>query len=162
MRPTPLEAPYYANPNTAPQRALSFNAGHNKLPQSSPGDTSLYTQRPPSPSLLPYDNDPDVLPDPQRVSSLPGQHTLPQSSRFSQIDISGAVAKTIVSQKADEAEGASRRPTRFVLHTDVDELQPNEDGVVELPPQYSDHRVPILQQQPQYNDHSQQPSRPTF
>jgi hypothetical protein len=149
IRQPPLEAPYHANPNAPSQRAPSFDAGFNKLPQCSPSDAGLYTQRPPSPSLLPYDNDLDVLPDPQQVSSprlsRSGHHALTQSPRFSQIDISGAVATTIASQKADEAESTSHRSTRFVLHTDVDDLQPNEDGVLELPPQYSDHRVPVLQ-----------------
>ncbi|KAF8905510.1 hypothetical protein CPB84DRAFT_1727048 [Gymnopilus junonius] len=35
-------------------------------------------------------------------------------------------------------------PTRFILHTDVeDAIPPNEDGVVELPPQYSERRGPL-------------------
>jgi hypothetical protein len=135
MRQPPLEAPYHANPNAPPQRAPSSDAGSNKLLQCSPDDAGLYTRRPPSPSLLPYDNDPDVLPESSRPSRS-GQHALLQSPRFSH---SGAVANTIASQKTDEAESTSHRPTRFVLHTDVDELQPDEDGAVELPPQYSNH-----------------------
>lgn len=35
-------------------------------------------------------------------------------------------------------------PTRFILHTDVeDAVPPNEDGVVELPPQYSERHGPL-------------------
>jgi hypothetical protein len=44
------------------------------------------------------------------------------------------------------AESSQRQaPTRFVLHTDLDEVAaPNADGVIELPPQYSESRVPLV------------------
>jgi hypothetical protein len=41
---------------------------------------------------------------------------------------------------------AYKNPTRFILHTDVEDALPDDDGVVELPPQYSEHRQPIAQQ----------------
>lgn len=36
-------------------------------------------------------------------------------------------------------------PTRFIVHTDLEEVQPQDDGeeVVELPPQYSERRAPL-------------------
>ena len=36
-----------------------------------------------------------------------------------------------------------QQPSRFILHTDIEEAQPNEDGFIELPPQYSAHRAPV-------------------
>ncbi|KAF4622940.1 hypothetical protein D9613_001740 [Agrocybe pediades] len=46
--------------------------------------------------------------------------------------------------KASSSSQAPYRPTRFVLHTDVEDAipGPDEDGVVELPPQYSERRAP--------------------
>ncbi|KAG2078382.1 hypothetical protein BDR04DRAFT_1086600 [Suillus decipiens] len=35
---------------------------------------------------------------------------------------------------------AYQSPTRVMVHTDVDDVMPNSNGVVELPPQYSEHR----------------------
>jgi hypothetical protein len=49
-------------------------------------------------------------------------------------------------RKAAMARGAAEyKPPRFVVHTDVEDglPPPNEDGVVELPPQYSERRVPM-------------------
>jgi len=34
-------------------------------------------------------------------------------------------------------------PSRFILHNDMEEIMPDENGVVELPPQYSEARKPI-------------------
>lgn len=45
-------------------------------------------------------------------------------------------------RQAALAGSATQKPTRFIVHTDVeDDLPPpNEDGVVELPPQYTERR----------------------
>ncbi len=43
-------------------------------------------------------------------------------------------------QRKAAMAGSSYTPSRFILHTDADDVPlppPNEDGVVELPPQYS-------------------------
>jgi hypothetical protein len=44
------------------------------------------------------------------------------------------------------AESSQRQAApRFVMHTDLDEVaSPNADGVIELPPQYSESRVPLV------------------
>ncbi|KAG2159791.1 uncharacterized protein EDB93DRAFT_1074314 [Suillus bovinus] len=50
-------------------------------------------------------------------------------------------------RKAAMAGQTAYKPsTRFILHTDVEDVLPNEDGVVELPPQYSEHRQPLATQ----------------
>lgn len=48
-------------------------------------------------------------------------------------------------RKAAMAGVTSYKPSRFIVHTDVeDDLPPpNEDGIVELPPQYSERRGPL-------------------
>jgi hypothetical protein len=48
-------------------------------------------------------------------------------------------------RKAAMAGVSAYKPSRFIVHTDVeDELPPpNQDGVVELPPQYSERRGPL-------------------
>ena len=46
-------------------------------------------------------------------------------------------------QKAAMAGVSSYKPTRFVVHEDAeDAIPPNADGVVELPPMYSERRAP--------------------
>ncbi|KIM75422.1 hypothetical protein PILCRDRAFT_13669 [Piloderma croceum F 1598] len=46
-------------------------------------------------------------------------------------------------QKAAMAGVSAYKPSRFILHTDVDEVVPDEEqDIVELPPQYTDRRQP--------------------
>jgi hypothetical protein len=41
-----------------------------------------------------------------------------------------------------KAAMAAYRPSRFIVHTDADDLpRPNGDGVIELPPQYTERRI---------------------
>lgn len=50
---------------------------------------------------------------------------------------------TSTSQRKATMEGVTAyKPSRFILHTDADDdlPQPNDDGVIELPPQYSERR----------------------
>ncbi|KAI0348547.1 hypothetical protein BDW22DRAFT_1350788 [Trametopsis cervina] len=56
----------------------------------------------------------------------------------------GASMSTSGRSKASLA-GATNRPTRFILHQDIEEATPEDEGaeVVELPPQYSERRGPI-------------------
>lgn len=37
------------------------------------------------------------------------------------------------------------QPAQFILHTDVEETEPDENGFIELPPQYSESRRPLVQ-----------------
>ncbi|KAG1769151.1 hypothetical protein EDD22DRAFT_977564 [Suillus occidentalis] len=50
-------------------------------------------------------------------------------------------------RKAAMAGQTAYKPsTRFILHTDVEDVLPDDNGVVELPPQYSEHRQPLATQ----------------
>jgi hypothetical protein len=43
------------------------------------------------------------------------------------------------------AGASNHTPSRFIVHTDVeDTLSPSEDGIVELPPQYSERQGPVV------------------
>ncbi|KAG7450590.1 uncharacterized protein BT62DRAFT_524146 [Guyanagaster necrorhizus] len=58
---------------------------------------------------------------------------------------SGSQTMSSAQRKAATAGAASYTPSRFILHTDADDVPlppPNEDGVVELPPQYSERTAP--------------------
>jgi len=53
---------------------------------------------------------------------------------------------TSAQRKAMQAGVSSTyTPSRFIVHTDVEDVYPppNDDGVVELPPQYSERRAPL-------------------
>ncbi|KAG1834136.1 hypothetical protein EV424DRAFT_1362911 [Suillus variegatus] len=44
------------------------------------------------------------------------------------------------SMASASAQTAYRPPTQIIVHTDADDVMPDRNGLVELPPQYSDHR----------------------
>lgn len=47
-------------------------------------------------------------------------------------------------RKAAMAGETTYRPTRFIVHQDLEEAVPQDEGdVVELPPQYSESRTPL-------------------
>jgi hypothetical protein len=60
----------------------------------------------------------------------------------------GPAAPTTTSSKVKgsaRVESEPQQPPRFVVHTDLEEaIQPNADGVIELPPQYSERRTPLV------------------
>lgn len=47
------------------------------------------------------------------------------------------------SRKANMAPTTRNQPAQFILHTDVEETEPDENGFIELPPQYSASRRPL-------------------
>ncbi|KAG2369388.1 hypothetical protein BDR07DRAFT_1604686 [Suillus spraguei] len=62
-------------------------------------------------------------------------------------DAGGSSMSSTGRRKAAMAGHTAYKPsTRFILHTDVDDVAPDENGVVELPPQYSEHRQPLAKQ----------------
>ncbi|KAJ6519751.1 hypothetical protein C8R45DRAFT_952610 [Mycena sanguinolenta] len=90
--------------------------------------------------------------DSQYLASRPENenpfHTPTQSTSHSP-DIEPFMEQTSSSTSAGHRKSAmagstSYKPSRYVLHTDAEDedLVPNEDGVVELPPQYSATRMP--------------------
>ncbi|KAF4605149.1 hypothetical protein EYR40_003932 [Pleurotus pulmonarius] len=85
-----------------------------------------------------------------------------QSSRQSM----ASTTPTAAQRKAAMAgESNYKPPSRFILHTDIeDDLPPpNDDGVVELPPQYTERRMPVtdpLQAAPSSPPPANPPSAP--
>ncbi|KAG6885840.1 hypothetical protein C0993_008803 [Termitomyces sp. T159_Od127] len=108
---------------------------------------SLYQQpshyQPSQHSLLPYHSQQHSLGS-ETDSFNP--YTLPNNapSIIQPFDVSDAASTTMstAQRKAAMAGVSGYQPSRFIVHTDVeDELPPpNQDGVVELPPRYSERR----------------------
>ncbi|KAG1860640.1 hypothetical protein DFJ58DRAFT_778309 [Suillus subalutaceus] len=65
-----------------------------------------------------------------------------QNSRQSPNADSSAVYGASGGQPPQRGPGqtAYQLPTRIIVHTDADDVVPDDNGLVELPPQYSDHR----------------------
>ncbi len=81
-----------------------------------------------------------ALPSPP-TQSFNVTHTQP-SVHLSPPSTSDSGTVTAAQRKA--AMAGKSQPSRFIVHTDAEDgLTPNEDGVVELPPQYSEWRAPI-------------------
>ena len=63
-------------------------------------------------------------------------------TEFEPIPPQSAPSTSASQRKAAMAGMNAQQPSRFIVHTDADDLpQPNNDGVVELPPQYSQRRI---------------------
>lgn len=59
-------------------------------------------------------------------------------------DAGGSSMSSAGRRKAAMAGQTAYKPsTRFILHTDVEDVLPDDNGIVELPPQYSEHRQPL-------------------
>ena len=76
-----------------------------------------------------------------------------QSERFSTQTSQQSAPSELQSSaqgKAAMAGVPTYTPSRFIVHTDVEDalLPPNEAGVVELPPQYSERRGPTVDVNP--------------
>ncbi|GJE87649.1 SKG6 domain-containing protein [Phanerochaete sordida] len=75
-------------------------------------------------------------------SELGGMSTADRSSTYQ-----GAETASMTSsarRKAAMAGETTYRPTRFIVHQDLEEAVPEDEGeVVELPPQYSERRAPL-------------------
>jgi hypothetical protein len=62
-------------------------------------------------------------------------------------DVGSSSMSSAGRRKAALAGHTAYKPsTRFILHTDVEDVVPDDNGVVELPPQYSEHRRPLTKQ----------------
>lgn len=62
-------------------------------------------------------------------------------------DAGGSSMSSAGRRKAAMAGQTAYKPsTRFILHTDVEDVLPDDNGIVELPPQYSEHRQPLAKQ----------------
>jgi hypothetical protein len=54
-----------------------------------------------------------------------------------------AVASTSMPSAPRKGAATTNSAPRFIMHTDVEEVSPNQDEVIELPPQYSATRAPL-------------------
>jgi hypothetical protein len=85
------------------------------------------------------------LPESENPFSAPSDASSYSQSQHPDVDPFMEQTSTVSSgqRKSGMAGLTGYKPSRFVLHTDAeDDIPPNEDGVVELPPQYSATRPP--------------------
>jgi hypothetical protein len=121
---------------------------------------------PDSVPIAEYEPRPFILPprDPEPLSYAQSRHsrTNSQSELLSPgpSDHSGP-PRTFTStaqRKAAMAGLTAYKPSRFILHTDLDE-EPHDEEVIELPPQYSENRRP-LEIVDSHATHSPPPTQP--
>jgi len=121
---------------------------------------------PPHHFVPPTQYEPRPFVPPPELSSLPylhGRHstTNSQSELLSTEpgEQSGSFSGSMstAQRKAGMAGVTSYKPSRFILHTDADEA-PQEEEIIELPPQYSDNRRPLQLLDPTSSPPSGQPS----
>ncbi|KAG5642458.1 hypothetical protein DXG03_002768 [Asterophora parasitica] len=123
-----LSSPY------SPPSQYQYQASEYQ-PSSQPqyGLPSDYQQRSHGDNSDPFNpHTPSHIPPPARIEPF-------------EVDQSSSSDSMSTAQRKAALAGVSTyTPSRFIVHTDVeDELPPpNSDGVVELPPQYSERRVP--------------------
>jgi len=128
--------------------------GANAHPYMTPtptGSVSMFNGRDPPPSLPPVHYQPHsaFLSGPVTESSRlapEGENPFNPPSNQTRMDVDPFMERggsdTIISasrRKSAMSGSNNYKPSRYVLHTDAedDDLPANEDGVVELPPQYS-------------------------
>ncbi|KAK0464891.1 uncharacterized protein EV420DRAFT_1637064 [Desarmillaria tabescens] len=124
--------------NTPSGSAFPFFVRGTDYASSTPGSEAAdhYSRgmpdSPPNPFASPRDYEQGPIPiDPFTAH----HHSQPSSSQ----------TMSSAQRKAAMAGTTSFTPSRFILHTDADDVPlppPNEDGVVELPPQYSERKAP--------------------
>ncbi|PPQ70489.1 hypothetical protein CVT26_013996 [Gymnopilus dilepis] len=106
------------------------------------------TYQPPPPAPGYASRQPYPPPDPFNTSAppmVPGTEFESLATQSRDDSSSSRDSMTPSQRKAALAANAARYapPTRFILHTDVeDAMPPDENGIVELPPQYSERRGP--------------------
>ncbi len=143
--PVPVVQPFPYTPSTAGD-PFSSPSSHNLLYSRSqaPSQHPLDTQTQYS-TFNPYSNEP---PPPSEYSTHSRDPSLPglSVSGSSINDPGRRVSMTSSARsKASMAGAVNPRPTRFILHTEIEEVSPEDENeeVVELPPQYSERRAPL-------------------
>lgn len=80
-------------------------------------------------------------PHPYTLPPSASSHTRSNSKEDSDSPFTDGELSQAGRQKAAMAGVSAYRPSRFILHTDVEETLPIEEmDIVELPPQYTDRR----------------------
>ncbi|KAH9487005.1 hypothetical protein JR316_0001071 [Psilocybe cubensis] len=153
----PPLSPYPYSPNSSiPQSSNPFLDSHSGGPNTASSHNLLLPSGQYQPS--PFDASSEYLPRPPHIQGYLDQSPLEPNKSSSPSKPPGIEPETYLmqtrppssipetistSRKAALAAAASnQRPTRFIVHTDVEDdiPPPNADGIVELPPQYSERR----------------------
>jgi hypothetical protein len=138
----------YPHPTIAPyaSEGLASHDSLNVIPGRSQHDGSSGTSPflPTSHSQDQYQPEPYILPPlgSPSATTVTDQDGRSRRASASQSQSSSARRKASLAGVHNYSQ-----PTRFVVHTDLEEIQPDENGVVELPPQYTPHRTPIPAEQ---------------
>ncbi|KAG2103131.1 uncharacterized protein F5147DRAFT_654862 [Suillus discolor] len=125
------EAPPSPSPYLVSDLGLSIQSGSKPIPDT---DFAAYEDIQMS-DMTPFSDDITV-----RNPSTPFNQT--QNSRQSLDTDSLAAHGAFESQSMTSAsvQTAYRHPTQIIVHTDADDVVPDYNGLIELPPQYSNHR----------------------
>jgi len=115
---------------------------YQQYPGSYQPNPQLYPPNPNYQPTNPYPLDPFHSSPPLSLAGT-------QSERFS-TPSAPSEPHSSAQGKAAMAGVSTYTPARFIVHTDVEDAlpPPNEAGVVELPPQYSERRVPTVVEDP--------------
>ncbi|KAI0094814.1 hypothetical protein BDY19DRAFT_44567 [Irpex rosettiformis] len=142
--PIPVVQPFPYTSSAAGDPFASPSS-HNLLTSRAQSHYPLDTQTQYSAFTNPFSNEPPPLSEysmHSRDPSLPGL-----SASGSSVNEPGRITSMSSSgrSKALLAGAVNTRPTRFILHTDIEEAVPEDENeeVVELPPQYSERRAPL-------------------
>jgi len=102
-----------------------------------------------SPSHLPGEVDPFPTPPaptaPYEMSRMENSSAslIPHSASVPTTDSPSPVhPRSASSRKSNMTTSTRYKPAQFILHTDAEEMAPDENGFIELPPQYSENRAP--------------------
>lgn len=105
-----------------------------------------------SPSLIPLHHGVDPFPTPPAAAASPYEMARMVNSAASLIPhpFPEAANSDVPPPSVQPPSASSRKtnmtmryqPARFILHTDAEETLPDENGFIELPPQYSENRRP--------------------
>ncbi|KIM48268.1 hypothetical protein M413DRAFT_16245 [Hebeloma cylindrosporum] len=129
---------YQFSDNTAPQEYNPYQQHHGAYQ----ANAQLY---PPNPNYQPVNtHSVDAFSSPPLA--LAGAQPERFSMQTSQPSAPSEVQSSAQRKAAMAGVSTTYTPSRFIVHTDVEDAlpPPNEAGVVELPPQYSERRGPVV------------------
>ena len=94
----------------------------------------------------------ESFPAPAATVTPPYEMTRMESSTTSLIhpapemanDLPSSVPRPSARSRKANMPSPRNQPAQFIHHTDIEETNPDENGFIELPPQYSANRRPLL------------------
>lgn len=130
-----LDSPNPIGPEYSQRSGLQAFA----YPAPNTASTAPYTPPISLPQSGPHEPNPFIFP------ASPGYHPR-QNSKLTALTPATPMSDDYASQgqrqKAAMAGMSPYKPTRFIVHTDVEEVEPAVEEVFEVPPQYTDRRPP--------------------